>query len=283
MNDNLFIALQRVAPQHLISRVIGRLGACENHFIKDTFIRRFADKYEVNMAEAEQEDLNAYPSFNAFFTRALKAGARPIDPAANALVSPADGVLSQIGAISEGRIIQAKSQWFSAAELLASTEDAELFAGGAFATVYLSPRDYHRVHMPYGGRLKKMTYVPGRLFSVNESTARHVPRLFARNERVVCLFETEFGPLALVLVGAMIVASIETVWAGAVPPVARRVRSHEYGGAAPELAKGEEMGRFFLGSTAIVLCPKGTLSWQKEYKAGAHVMLGERLGTVSDI
>lgn len=278
MNDSLFIALQRLVPQHALSRAIGFLAESRATWLKNTLIRRFAEQYQVNMSEALDEDLAHYPNFNAFFTRALKPTARPIEQSPTTLVSPADGLVSQLGQISEDRIMQAKGQWFSAQELLASKEDAAHFAGGAFATVYLSPRDYHRVHMPFAGTLEKMTYIPGQLFSVNDSTARHVPRLFARNERVVCVFQTTFGPMALVLVGAMIVASIETVWAGLVAPKRRRLETRMYNRSAPTLAKGEEMGRFLLGSTAIVLCPAGTVTWRSDLGPGSRILLGQSLG-----
>lgn len=280
MNRNLFIALQRLAPQHLISRAAGLLANTTNPTIKNQFIGWFVDRYKVDMSEALEENPLAYPNFNAFFTRALKPTARPIDGNPTSVVCPADGAISQIGRIEAGRIFQAKGQTFSVQELLGgNAEWANQFAGGSFVTVYLSPRDYHRVHMPLDGTLTHMTYVPGDLFSVNTVTAEEVPRLFARNERVVCHFDTAAGPMVVVLVGAMIVASIETVWDGVVAPLRRRVRTTQYSGAQPiSLRKGEEMGRFLLGSTAIVLFPEGAVQWDERLDATHLVRMGEAIG-----
>ncbi|VFT10223.1 phosphatidylserine decarboxylase [Pseudomonas aeruginosa] len=255
--DRLFICSQYLLPHHLLSRLIGFAADCRATWFKDRLIAWFARRYQVDMREAQVEDLQAYEHFNAFFTRALKDGARPLAQEPGAVLCPADGAISQLGPIEHGRIFQAKGHSYSLAELLGG--DAELaapFMGGDFATVYLSPRDYHRVHMPLAGTLREMVYVPGRLFSVNQTTAENVPELFARNERVVCLFDTERGPMAVVLVGAMIVASIETVWAGLVTPPKRELKTFRYDEAARapiRLEKGAELGRFKLGSTAIVL------------------------------
>ena len=280
MNRMLFIALQRLAPQHLISRGAGLLASTSNPTIKNLFIRWFVDRYKVDMSEALEEDPTAYRNFNAFFTRALKPGARPIDPNVNSVISPADGAVSQLGRIESGRVFQAKGQTFSVLELLGGdAESASAFADGEFITVYLSPRDYHRVHMPFAGTLTKMTYVPGDLFSVNTVTAEEVPRLFARNERVVCHFNTSVGPMVVVLVGAMIVASIETTWAGLVAPLRRKIISTRYADVQPvHLAKGDELGRFLLGSTAIVLFPRGTVSWNPDLAALEPVKMGEAIG-----
>ncbi len=278
MKDTLFIALQRLLPHHLVSRLIGQLAASETPFIKQQFITRFARHYGVNMSEAAIEDLAQYRSFNDFFTRALKADARPICDEAHAIVSPADGAISQLGRIDSGRIFQAKGQHFSVAELTACDQAAKTFAEGQFMTVYLSPKDYHRVHMPLAGTLRKMTFIPGKLFSVNQSTAEHVPRLFARNERVVCEFEAEAGPMVVVLVGAMIVASIQTVWAGTVAPLQSRIHTTPYPSAAPTLTKGAEMGRFLLGSTAVVLLPKDASDWAPDLAAGSPVQMGQKVG-----
>ncbi|VFT55029.1 phosphatidylserine decarboxylase [Pseudomonas aeruginosa] len=231
--DRLFICSQYLLPHHLLSRLIGFAADCRATWFKDRLIAWFARRYQVDMREAQVEDLQAYEHFNAFFTRALKDGARPLAQEPGAVLCPADGAISQLGPIEHGRIFQAKGHSYSLAELLGG--DAELaapFMGGDFATVYLSPRDYHRVHMPLAGTLREMVYVPGRLFSVNQTTAENVPELFARNERVVCLFDTERGPMAVVLVGAMIVASIETVWAGLVTPPKRELKTFRYDEAA---------------------------------------------------
>ncbi len=280
MQRNLFIALQRLAPQRMLSRAAGLLAGTSNATIKNLFVRWFVQRYRVDMTEALVEDPTAYASFNDFFTRALKPGARAIDPGAGAVVCPADGAISQIGTISAGRVFQAKGQDFSVTELLGGDATAAAdFANGHFVTVYLSPRDYHRVHMPLAGTLTRMTHVPGDLFSVNTVTAEEVPRLFARNERVVCHFATSAGPMVVVLVGAMIVASIETVWAGLVTPVPRRTRTIDYAGnKTVALQKGAEMGRFLLGSTAIVLLPAGTVSWRSDLGPLSSVRMGEKIG-----
>lgn len=280
MNRNLFIALQRLAPQHLLSRAAGLLAGATNPTIKNLFVRWFVQHYQVDMTEAVVEDPTAYASFNDFFTRALKPGVRPISPAGDAVVCPADGAISQVGEIRNGRIFQAKGQEFSVTELLGGdAADAAQFAEGEFVTVYLSPRDYHRVHMPVSGTLTRMTHVPGDLFSVNTVTAEEVPRLFARNERVACHFISDRGPFVVVLVGAMIVASIETVWAGLVTPLRRRVRTFHYGsGQTIALEKGAEMGRFLLGSTAIVLFPRDTVTWETEVGPLSRVRMGQQIG-----
>lgn len=282
MKDRLFIASQYLLPHHALSRLAGCVAECRVRWFKDAFIGRFARHYQVDMGEAQVEDLAAYEHFNAFFTRALKEGARPLDTTPGAVLSPADGGISQLGRIEHGRIFQAKGHSFSALELLGGdAERAAPFMGGEFATVYLSPRDYHRVHMPLAGTLREMVYVPGRLFSVNQTTAENVPELFARNERVVCLFDTERGPMAVVLVGAMIVASIETVWAGLVTPPKRELKTVRYDEAARgpiHLEAGAELGRFKLGSTAIVLFGPQAVRWDDALLAGSPVRMGQRLG-----
>jgi phosphatidylserine decarboxylase len=212
--DTLFIILQHLLPQHTLSRITGWLAGTNIEWIKNPLMRLFAKHFKVDMSEAAEPELEAYACFNDFFTRALREGARLVDSAANSVVCPADGAISQLGAIEDGRLFQAKGRMYTAAELLADAERAEQFRNGSFATIYLSPRDYHRVHMPIAGELSAQTYVPGKLFSVNQATAENVERLFARNERLVCYFDTEAGPVAMVLVGAMIVAGIETVWSG---------------------------------------------------------------------
>lgn len=279
MRERLFIISQYLLPQHLLSRLAGCLANCTWAWVKNPFISWFVKRYEVDMSEAEQTDPLAFACFNDFFTRALKPGARPLSAEPDSILCPADGTISQLGKIEHGRIFQAKGQSFSVLELLGgSPEHAALFQGGEFATVYLSPKDYHRVHMPSGGTLTDMVYVPGKLFSVNQITAENVPELFARNERVVCLFETSHGPMAVVLVGAMIVASVETVWAGLVAPPARQLKTERYGQAAPVLERGAEMGRFKLGSTAIVLFGPGHAAWDPAMRAGAAVSMGQALG-----
>jgi phosphatidylserine decarboxylase len=282
MKDRLFIFLQYITPHHLLSRLAGCLAECRVGWLKNAFIGWFVRRFEVDMSQARVEDPTAYENFNAFFTRALKDGARPLDPAPDAVVCPVDGALSQLGTIHSGRIFQAKGHTYSVLELLGGdAERAAPFMGGEFATLYLSPKDYHRIHMPLAGTLREMVHVPGRIFSVNTITAQNVPELFARNERVVCLFDSERGPMALVLVGAMIVASIETVWAGLVTPPKRTLRSWRYDEAARapiHLAKGAEMGRFKLGSTVIMLFGPQQVSWAEQLAALTPVCMGQALG-----
>ncbi|HKM36877.1 MAG TPA: archaetidylserine decarboxylase [Thiopseudomonas sp.] len=281
MKQRLFIFMQYVLPHHLLSRLIGRLAECETTWFKNRLIAWFVKRYQVNMSEAQLEDPSAYKHFNDFFTRALKPDARPLDQSDKAVLSPADGVISQVGSIEHGRIFQAKGHSFSLVELLGGdAERATPFMGGNFSTVYLSPKDYHRVHMPLTGILREMVYIPGRLFSVNHTTAENVPELFARNERVACIFDTEHGPMAVVLVGAMIVASIETVWAGMITPPLRELRSYDYSQAARQpitLEKGAELGRFKLGSTAVVLFGPGHVNWESELQAACAVQVGQRM------
>jgi phosphatidylserine decarboxylase len=237
-------------------------------------------RYNVDMAEAHQTDPMAFENFIDFFTRELKAGARPLPVDSSTPVCPADGAINQLGPITEGRLLQAKGRHFSLTQLLGGDEQSSsAFNSGCFMTVYLSPRDYHRVHMPLTGTLTAMTYIPGKLFSVNNTTAEHVPGLFARNERVVCLFDTERGPMAMVLVGAMIVAGVETVWAGEVCPGNRKAFSVHYPQDAPQvtLQRGEEMGRFKLGSTVIVLFGPDAVALKESLKAGDTVRMGEAI------
>lgn len=281
IKQRLFIFMQYVLPHHTLSRLIGCLAECQTPWFKNRLIAWFIKRYHVDMSEAQLEDPSAYRHFNDFFTRALKTDARPIDDNAKVVVSPADGAISQLGTIEHGRIFQAKGHSFSLLELLGGDADrAAPFMGGSFSTVYLSPKDYHRVHMPLTGILREMVYIPGRLFSVNTTTAEHVPELFARNERVACIFDTEQGPMAVVLVGAMIVASIETVWAGLITPPLRNMRSYDYSQAARQpitLRKGAELGRFKLGSTAIVLFGANHVVWDSSLQAASAVKVGQCL------
>lgn len=277
----LFILMQYLLPQHLLSRLVGRIADCEVPWVKNTFINWFRQRYQIDLSEAADPDPTSYASFNAFFTRALHAGARPVDTGLDAVVSPADGVVSQAGPIADGRILQAKGQTYSALELLGGDPAlAERFHNGVFSTIYLAPRDYHRVHMPIAGTLRQMTYVPGQLFSVNKVTADNVPRLFARNERLVCVFDTACGPMAVVLVGAMIVAGIETVWAGQVAPPPRRITTVRYDlpGAPVHLEKGAELGRFKLGSTVVLLFGAEAVNWDAELVADHALRMGTAIG-----
>ncbi len=281
MKKELFIAFQHIVPHHLISRGAGLLAECKVPAIKNPFTNWFVKQYNVDMSEALEENPEAYESFNAFFTRPLKDGMRPLPEHKDAVVCPADGAISQIGDIQYSRVFQAKGHDYSLTELIGGdSELAREFEDGKFATVYLSPKDYHRVHMPVTGTLRKMIHVPGRLFSVNQTTAENVPRLFARNERAVCIFDTEKGPMAVILVGAMIVASIETVWAGLVTPHKRKVQTFDYtpeGNQPITLERGAEMGRFKLGSTAIVLFGKDQVTWAEELDETVPVRMGQSM------
>lgn len=275
--EKFFVILQYLLPQHLLSRLVGWFADNEIPWLKNFLIEKFVRQFRVNMNEAVEPDYRCYKSFNAFFTRPLHEGLRPV--CTEGVACPADGQVSQLGTIETGRIFQAKGHSYSVAELLGGDyELADKFKDGLFATVYLSPRDYHRVHMPAAGKLLYTVYVPGDLFSVNQITAENVPRLFARNERLIAVFATEFGEMAVVLVGAMIVAGIETVWAGQVAPYKKSIQMKDFSQPRQDvyLEKGEEMGRFKLGSTAIVLFRKDSgLQWQAS--AGQAVRMGQLL------
>ncbi|MGP5134643.1 archaetidylserine decarboxylase [Psychrobacter cibarius] len=275
---NVFTTLQQLVPQQQMSKIAGRLAASRHPYVKRTFIRSFAKAYKVSLDEYERQSLNAYESFNDFFTRELKEDARPIDMTPHGIVSPADGIISQLGQIDDHKLLQAKGHYYDVGQLLADSEDGRYFADGSFATVYLAPSNYHRVHMPFAGTLTKTRYVPGTLFSVNNTTAANVPDLFARNERLVCLFDTAYGKAAVVMVGAMIVAGIETVATGKI------ARTDDIQEAEHNMSfeKGDELGRFYLGSTAIVILPKGAKAdWQDSMKADSVVKMGQLLGTTN--
>ena len=279
--DRLKAWLQYPLPHHLISRGTHRLTRIRHPGLKHWFITTFASHFGVDMREAAEPDVATYVHFNAFFTRALRSDARPVAAGARDVASPVDGAVSQIGAIEAGRVFQAKGQSFTTLELLGGEATAaQPFVDGQFTTLYLSPRDYHRIHMPLDGTLKRMLHVPGRLFSVSPATTRAVPRLFARNERVACLFDTPAGPMALVMVGALNVASIETVWAGEVtPPQHPRVQGWDYAGEI-QLAKGAEVGRFNMGSTVILLFGKDRIRWEESYRPTSEVRMGRKLATL---
>jgi phosphatidylserine decarboxylase len=278
----LFITSQYLMPQHLLSRFVGAIADSEIGFIKRTFINTFMKKFNIELNEAVIEDPDEFSNFNNFFTRALKPDARTIDMDENVICSPVDGAVSQLGKIEQGNLFQAKGFHFTAADLLANSEMSERYKNGTFNTIYLSPSDYHRIHMPLDGRLKSMTYIPGKLFSVNTTTAENVPGLFARNERLVCEFENDKGTFVMVLVGAMIVAAIETVWAGRIAPLSRRVLHFPYDEIENvELKKGEEMGRFCLGSTVVLLFPEDNMQFNENLKSLDRVYLGEGIGQYS--
>ncbi|MEJ2514587.1 MAG: archaetidylserine decarboxylase [Gammaproteobacteria bacterium] len=280
----LFALLQSLLPQHLISRVTGWLARQRTPWLKDLLIGGFLRLYDVRLDEAAETDAAAYPSFNAFFTRALTDGARPMPEEPGVVACPVDGTISQVGPVEDGELFQAKGFRYSLASLLGGEVPAGLH-GGSFATLYLAPSDYHRIHCPAQARLSEMRYLPGRLFSVNGATVSAVPRLFARNERVACLFETDFGPMAVVLVGALNVGSIETVWAGQVAPGPDRQamvwRYPADGADAVRLGRGEELGRFNLGSTVVVILPQGGPVLSDDLRPGGTVRLGQPLATAA--
>ena len=279
--DKFFILFQNIVPQHLLSRCTGFLAGLRGPlWLKNGLIKRFIRHFGVDMTEAAEPDYTRYACFNDFFTRPLREGARPLADAD--ILCPADGAISQLGDITNGLLFQAKGRYFSAEDLLGGDQArAAQFQGGQFATIYLSPKDYHRVHMPVAGRLTGTCYIPGQLFSVNTVTAQNVDRLFARNERLVCYFDTAHGPMAMILVGAMVVAGIETVWSGQVAPPPKRPVSVDYENLPEpvELARGAEMGRFMLGSTVILLFPEGAMGFDDRYLAGTSTVMGQALGS----
>ena len=273
-------ALTYVLPHRLLSSLARSLAYSTHRSTKQWLIDTIIRKFGVDLSEAAEPDPTAYPTFNAFFTRALKPGARVADADPAAFLMPADGHVSQCGDIVDGRIFQAKGQSFTAAELLGDDEAARPFTDGVYATVYLSPRDYHRVHMPWTGTLRETVHVPGRLFSVGTDAVASVPRLFARNERLVCHFDTEFGPMASVMVGALLVSGVETVWSGVeIPAYGDRITRKDYRGKGIELERFAEMARFNYGSTVIVLLPRGVAALDPALKAESPVRLGQRLAS----
>ncbi|NQZ29651.1 MAG: phosphatidylserine decarboxylase [Oceanospirillaceae bacterium] len=288
MKEQLFILLQKILPQHLISRIVGAFAQSTHPVIKNQFISWFVARYNVDMSQAKEEDPSSYESFNAFFTRALKDDARPID-VNSGLVFPADGAISQLGDINKGRIFQAKGRDFSLSAILGGDSRlVDKFENGRFATIYLSPRDYHRVHMPISGKLIETIYIPGDLYSVNQTTAENIDGLFARNERLVVIFDTEAGPMAMILVGAMIVAGIETPWGGQVCPIGKALQKQHYSASSKEdifIEKGQEMGRFKLGSTVVLLFAEDAINWKEHLFPQMPTVLGEAMAdqnTVKD-
>jgi phosphatidylserine decarboxylase len=278
VSDRLAVLLQYLMPKQLLTVLAGKFASARLGGLTTGVIRRFVARYGVDMQEADDPDIASYPSFNEFFTRPLREGARPLADAD--FICPVDGAISQFGAIERDSIFQAKGHSYTTTALVGGDADlAAQFADGSFATLYLSPRDYHRIHMPCAGRLRRMIHVPGDLFSVNPTTARGVPGLFARNERVVCVFDSPFGSFVLTLVGATIVGSMATVWHGVVnPPRTSTVREWRYDGQEVALQKGQEMGRFLLGSTVVMLFPKATLNFNPEWQPGRAICLGEAMG-----
>ncbi|MGD9000192.1 MAG: archaetidylserine decarboxylase [Granulosicoccaceae bacterium] len=274
--ERLFVWLQYCIPQHLISRLMWRMTRIKARWYLDWQINWFIRRYNVDMSIAENPDPASYADFNSFFTRALRADARSIDPDPNTITCPVDGAVSQLGRIDHESLIQAKGHDFSLTALLAGRDDlAAPFRNGSFATVYLSPRDYHRIHMPVCGDLQEMIYVPGKLFSVNHATVYGVNGIFAKNERVITLFNTEAGPMAVILVGAINVGSMETVWHGLVtPPYGKTIQTWNYEDKPVHLTRGDELGRFNMGSTVILLFPENTCEWDSTLRHNDSVSLG---------
>ncbi|MGX5202726.1 archaetidylserine decarboxylase [Aliikangiella sp. IMCC44632] len=284
VKDQLKVTAQYLFPQHAVSILAGKLADLKTTWFKNWFITKFAKAYQIDMSIAVEPELENYACFNDFFTRAIRPETRPIDSDSNSFCSPVDGAMSQFGAVKQGRIIQAKKHDYSALEFLGGDKErAQPFVDGEFCTIYLAPKDYHRIHMPCDGQLTAMTHVPGKLFSVNPLTANNVPALFARNERVISYFDTPFGKFAMVAVGATIVGSVETVWAGTVTPPSRdQVKTWEYHDQAITLKKGEEMGRFKLGSTVVLLMEKRHWQWAENIALAESVILGQKLITQVD-
>jgi phosphatidylserine decarboxylase len=280
VSDRLAVLPQYLLPKGALTNFAGRVAGAKGGAMTTRLIRWFVGKYDVNMAEAANPDIASYHSFNEFFTRALKPGVRPI--ADVPLVCPVDGRISQFGAIEDDQIFQAKGHSFTTTALVGGDRAlADRFRHGSFANLYLSPRDYHRIHMPCDGRLTRMIYVPGSLFSVNPTTARGIPGLFARNERVVCVFDTVHGPFVMTLVGATIVGSMATVWHGVVnPPRQPNICDWTYADRDIVLRKGEELGRFLLGSTVVMLFPKDSLAFNPAWQPAGAVRLGEPMATL---
>jgi phosphatidylserine decarboxylase len=281
--DRAYVALHALLPTHFLSWLMFHVARIRAPAFKDPFIATFVRLYRVDLSDSEFEIPKSYPDFSAFFTRALKPDARPLDPDPRALVSPVDGRVSALGPIRDGTMIQAKGLDYSVDELLGGSKTAAFFRKGSFCTLYLAPHNYHRIHMPANGRLREWGYQPGRLFSVSVGAVNRIPRLFARNERVYSVFETDFGPLGLVMVGALFVGSMETVWNGRVTPP----HGHDAGCYTPMspvvLMRGRELGRFNMGSTVILLAPPGMVAWKRELATGREVRMGLALGSLSKI
>ena len=279
IRGRLFVWMQYILPQHALSRLVLAATRVRTPWLKNALIRGFLKLFSIDMTEAIETDPYRYGSFNEFFTRALRAAARPIDADPRTIASPVDGAVSECGIIEQDRLMQAKGRDYTLNDLLAGQPWAKRFVGGSFATIYLAPFNYHRIHMAVRGTLIDTVYVPGRLFSVNTVTAQHVPRLFARNERVLTLFDTDFGQFALVMVGALNVGSMATVWEGDITPAARRVVTR-IPGPALTLDKGEELGRFNMGSTVILLFEPNRAHWHPMLRPGSIVQLGQPIGAV---
>lgn len=280
--DRLFVGLQHLLPQHLLSRSVHAIARVRARPVKNLLIRAFLKSYAVNLSEAEHADPEAYESFNAFFTRALKRGARTVEAAADAVACPVDGTVSQAGRLRRNLLLQAKGLQYTAGDLLDDESMAREFDGGSFATLYLAPYNYHRIHMPLAGTLRSARYVPGDLFSVNATTAAGVPGLFARNERIALVFETAVGPMAIVLVGALFVGSMSLAWAGEVTADRpQRSRALPVNDPIVALDRGAELGRFNMGSTVILMVPAGRTRFIERLLPGVSVRMGERIAHIT--
>ncbi len=279
--DRLFVVPQHGIPQHLLSRLVHRATRCKLRWWKNTLIAWFTRFYGVDMSIAKEPGRDSYPDFNSFFTRELRVGTRTLAREAGSVIAPVDGWVSEIGDIQGDGITQAKGRRFTLSQLLGGAPElTQHFRDGSFTTLYLSPKDYHRVHMPVGGRLREMVYIPGRLFAVNPRSVRVVNSLFARNERIVSLFDTDAGLMALIMVGAIFVGSMDTVWHGAVTPTrARTTRRWCYEGGSVHLDKGAELGRFNMGSTVILLFTRGAVRWSDALSPGECIQMGQPIGT----
>ncbi|MEK6731215.1 MAG: archaetidylserine decarboxylase [Pseudomonadota bacterium] len=279
MFDKFYTFLQSLLPQHTLSRLAGLVGNCRWFWLKNSLIFLFMLRYRVDLAIAEKTKISDYATFNEFFARRLNASARPIASDENIIIFPVDGVISQIGDITAGKLLQAKGKNYSLIELLTRVDLAAYFEQGRFATIYINPSDYHRVHMPFSGKLLEMIYVPGTLFSVNSAAVQSVPWLFARNERIVSLFETSFGYMAVIMVGAMLVGGLQTVWTGKIRPHSRKtIQKIQYYNQSFELPRGAEMGHFEMGSTVILLCSSSRMVWNQALHADMRVQIGQGLG-----
>lgn len=283
MPRSTFAYLQRCLPQHLFTQFIGCLAESRIPWVKNIFIKQILKHYKIDLSEALIEDLNAYPSFNSFFIRELKPGIRPIASAPDAIVSPADGKIAMIGQMKENQLLQAKGMYFDLAGLFGNDmASAKRFANGLFSTIYLAPHNYHRVHMPLTGNLVKTIYIPGKLFSVNRMTSELIPNLYSRNERLICLFETEAGPMAVILVGALIVGSMQTVWMQE-PIRGKQIITQDFSANPLTLNKGDELGYFKMGSTVITLFAHQTIEWAADLAANDDIQVGQFLGNISKI
>ncbi len=278
----LFILLQHILPQHGLSALMHKLARCKTPWVKNAIIKTIIKQFGVDMSEAVEPNPEVYETFNAFFTRELRDDVRTLEQGRTTISCPVDGAISQIGTIENGEVFQAKGKSFNLAALLGNDALSSEFEDGQFTTIYLSPKDYHRIHFPVGGTLKKMVHVPGELFSVNQTTVESIDELFARNERVIAFFDTPAGPMAMVMVGAIFVSSIETVWYGEVtPPRHNQVRSWNYDGKELKYKKNDEMARFNMGSTIVLLYGKDNVTWAEELAAGDSVQLGQVIGNIT--